>query len=145
MPARRIRITLEVEIPDSALADLAEEALRTGTDLNRLIASRYLEGSLSTAAKAQAAATRRTRGAGSRGRRRSQSTRPYEVRDFPHLFHRAPEGQKPYRGSGRPPQWLLDLIEEEIRSGKTPGTEPEDRTLPTVTEADGPAEESAVS
>ena len=39
------------------------------------------------------------------------------VSDFAHLFNSAPAGQRAYRGSGRPPKWLLALIEKEIAAG----------------------------
>jgi len=119
MPTRRIRITLDVE--DGVLADLAEEAIKSGADLNRLIVTRYLAGKLAGAEGADTAERkRRGRRAGKQTGRVGTGKRPYAVRDFPHLFHLAPPGQNPYRGSGRPPQWLLNLIEEELRTGKPP-------------------------
>lgn len=94
---RRISITVEIEIPESEFADLAEEALATGRDLRQLVAARY--GSM-----------RRSRTV-----RSASSTEPkINVSDYKHLYNQAPAGQQPYRGSGRPPKWLLDRIKQEI-------------------------------
>jgi hypothetical protein len=102
---RRISITVEIEIPEYEFADLAEEALQTGKDLRRLIAARY-------------GATRRSRAPGARlsAPGPAAAAKPV-VSDFAHLFNSAPAGQRAYRGSGRPPKWLLALIEKEIAAG----------------------------
>jgi len=96
---RRVSITVEIEIPETEFADLAEEALQTGRDLRQLIAARF--------------------GAGRRHRQASasaQSSAKINVADYAHLFDQAPEGQRAYRGSGRPPKWLLDRIQQETAS-----------------------------
>ena len=99
---RRISITVEIEIPESEFADLAEEALTTGKDLRQLIAARY-------------GAARRTKASRSSSAAESQ----INISDYRHLFDQAPPGRVPYRGSGRPPQWLLDRIRQE--TGATEG------------------------
>jgi len=116
---RRVSVTLDVDIPEGTLADLAEEALQTGANLNLLIARRYLDGQLGYSSARQQASMSGRRGAAARGQhpRRPRSVaevRGYRVADYPHLFNLAPPGQRPYRGSGRPPQWLRDLVEAEI-------------------------------
>jgi hypothetical protein len=97
---RRVSISVEIEIPETEFADLAEEALLTGRDLRQLIAARYATGR--------------------RGRIRTGATpmeRRVNVSDYRHLFDQAPPGERPYRGSGRPPRWLLDRIQQEQQSG----------------------------
>ncbi len=93
---RRISITVEIEIPESEFADLAEQALVTGRDLRQLIAARY-------------GAPRRSRAATSS----SGTASRINVGDYKHLYDQAPAGERPYRGSGRPPKWLLDRIRAE--------------------------------
>lgn len=116
---RRVSVKLDVDIPEGTLADLAEEALQTGANLNLLIARQYLDGQLGySAARQQASMSERSvpaaRGQHPRRPRSVAEIRGYRVGDFPHLYNLAPPGQRPYRGSGRPPQWLRDLIEAEI-------------------------------
>lgn len=136
---RRVKVSVEIEIPEDALANLAEEALNTGVELSKLIADRYLTvraartpEPVPSAPEPQAEQAGRRRTTRRRGakQRKSESRRSYAVRDFPHLFHRNPEGERPYRGSGRPPQWLLNLIEEELRQGAARQQPAEDRSLP---------------
>lgn len=96
---RRISITVEIEIPESEFADLAEMALTTGKDLRQLIAARY-------------GASRRKQPA----LRGSGSGPKVNVAAYKHLYDQAPPGERPYRGSGRPPKWLIERIEAETGS-----------------------------
>lgn len=129
---RRVSVKIEVEIPEATLADLAQEALQTGTDLGVLVASRYATGQLAqpitkaetpvTAAAPKAPAARRRRAA--RGAKAAKPMRrDYDVRDFKHLFDKAPEGMRPYSGAGRPPNWLRHLIEAELEAREKAGDE----------------------
>lgn len=121
-PTRRVIISIEVDVPEATLADLAQQSLETGVELSALIAARYAGGTLNVAsARAQEASEpAAVRKSPKRKKAWKKPARGYEVRDFAHLFGQAPEGQKPYCGSGRPPTWLLRLIEAELSASAKP-------------------------
>ena len=96
---RRISITVEIEIPESEFADLAEHALITGKDLRQLIAARYSTGYRRRSAQTD-----------------TGSADKVNVGAYKHLYDQAPPGERPYRGSGRPPKWLVDRIRDEESS-----------------------------
>lgn len=116
---RKVRVTLDLELDESLLADLAVEAMQTRKSVSALIRDRLLSAVHITERPEGTARKKRVTTVG-RARIPRGGGPAYHVRDFAHLFNQPPPGQKPYRGSGRPPEWLIQAIEDEIAAGRYP-------------------------